>query len=145
MVIALSNVSRDLLNLRQALNPHQDVLTSFIEAGKKFFGIEFSNHLNSIFDEYYRIKHSISVNSETLNELRETNNSLLSTKQNEVMKIFTIMAFVTFPLMLVTSIFGMNTDYLPIVGHNFDFLIIIGIMAVLAIVFFIFFKYKKWL
>jgi magnesium transporter len=145
MVISISQVSRDLLNLRQALQPHHDILTSFAEAGKTFFGKEFSYHLESIIGEYYRIKNAIMTNTETLNELRETNNSLLSTKQNEVMKTLTIMAFVTFPLMLVTSLFGMNTRELPIVGYPHDFWIVVSIMAGLTLIFFWYFKYKKWL
>ncbi|MEX0652263.1 MAG: CorA family divalent cation transporter [Candidatus Paceibacterota bacterium] len=145
MVVALSNVSRDLLNLKQALTPHQEILTSFNEAGRIFFGDDFSNHLHSIMGEYYRIKNSISVHNDTLLELRATNNSLLSTKQNEVMKVLTIMAFVTFPLMLVSSLFGMNTAYLPIVGHQFDFWIIASIMVSITTLFFMYFKYKKWL
>lgn len=145
MVIALSNVSRDLLNLKQALTPHQEILTSFSDAGREFFGDDFSNHLSSIMGEYYRIKNSVVVHNDTLNELRETNNSLLSTKQNEVMKVLTIMAFVTFPLSLMASIFGMNTSYIPIVGSPFDFWIVIGIMGFATILMFIFFKKNRWL
>lgn len=145
MVIALSNISRDLLNLKQALNPHQEILTSFSNAGKIFFGNDFGNHLNSIIGEYYRIKNSILVHTDTLYELRETNNSLLSTKQNEVMKVLTIMAFITFPLSLIASIFGMNTSYLPLVGGPFDFWLVMGIMGFAGLLMFIFFKRNRWL
>jgi magnesium transporter len=81
---------------------------------------------------------------ESLHELRETNNSLLTTKQNETMKVFTILAFVTLPLSLIASIFEMNTRYTPIIGLPFDFWIIIGGMAVMSIAMFSFFKFKKW-
>lgn len=145
MVIALSKISRDLLNLKQALNPHQEILTSFSKVGKVFFGDNFGNHLNSIMGEYYRIKNNISVHTDTLHELRQTNNSLLTTKQNEVMKVLTIMAFVTFPLSLIASIFGMNTKHIPIVGGPFDFWIVMGIMGVAGLLMFIFFKKRHWL
>ena len=121
------------------------LLTSLSEAGRVFFGNDFSNHLNSILGEYFRIKNSMSVHNDTLYELRETNNSLLSTKQNEVMKVLTIMAFVTFPLSLIASIFGMNTKNIPIVGGAFDFWIVMGIMGFAAFMMFIFFKKRNWL
>jgi len=145
MVIALSNISRDLLNLKQALNPHQEILTSFGKVGRVFFGDNFGNHLNSIMGEYYRIKNSISVHTDTLSELRQTNNSLLTTKQNEVMKVLTIMAFVTFPLSLIASIFGMNTVHIPLVGGPYDFWIVMGIMGLTGLMMFTFFKRKHWL
>ena len=61
------------------------------------------------------------------------------------MKILTIMAFVTFPLSLIASIFGMNTSTLPVVGYEYDFWVIIGGMFMFTVIFFAFFKYKKWL
>ena len=61
------------------------------------------------------------------------------------MKVLTIMAFITFPLSVIASIFGMNTKTLPIVGVPHDFWIIMGIMVFATIMFFALFKYKKWL
>lgn len=145
MVVALSNVSRDLLNLKQALNPHHEVLNSFADVGKAFFGESFGKHINSIMGEYFRIKNTISTNLDTMYELRETNNSLLSTKQNEVMKVLTIMAFVTFPLSLIASIFGMNTQHMPIIGSQYDFWLVLGIMGIATFFMFVFFKKNHWL
>ena len=70
---------------------------------------------------------------------------MVSTKQNEVMKGLAIMAFVTFPLSLIATIFGMNTHYLPIVGMRGDFWVIIGAMLFLTACFFWYFKRKRWL
>ena len=145
MVISLSIVSKDLLNFKQALRLHKDVLESFEIAGLKFFGNLFLHEIKSIIGEYYRVNGTISAHIDSMRELRETNNSIVSTKQNEVMKVLTIMAFVTFPLALIASIFGMNTDYLPIVGHTNDFWIVISVMFIFTISIFILFKYKKWL
>ena len=145
MVVSLSIVSRDLLNLKQALSPHKDVLNSFEEVGLKFFGKDFTHQIRSIGSEYYKINNIIHTHSDSLKELRQTNDSLLTTKQNEVMKVLTIMAFVTFPLSLIASIFGMNTSTLPIVGGPNDFWIIMIIMVSFTVIMFTFFKYKKWL
>jgi Mg2+ and Co2+ transporter CorA len=45
----------------------------------------------------------------------------------------------------VAGVFGMNTKNTPFVGNVYDFWIIIAIMISLAVIFFGFFKYKKWL
>lgn len=145
MVVSLSIVSRDLLNFKQAMRAHKEVLNSFDEVGIKFFGEDFSHNARSIIGEYYRINSMISSHNDSLGELRQTNDSLLTTKQNEVMKTLTIMALVTFPLSLIASIFGMNTDFLPIVGHPNDFWVVMSIMLTLTLVMFVFFKYKKLL
>ncbi|MBI2046131.1 MAG: magnesium transporter CorA family protein [Parcubacteria group bacterium] len=145
MVFEISKVNRNLLNFRQATRPHQEVLSSFEVAGKKFFGEDFSYYLHAISGEYYKISNILESNRETLLGLRDTNDALLNTKTNEIMKTLTVMAFVTFPLMLISSIFGMNTKILPIVGMPNDFWVIISGMALATVSMFIFFKHKRWI
>ncbi|MBI5005460.1 MAG: magnesium transporter CorA family protein [Candidatus Lloydbacteria bacterium] len=145
MVFEISKVNRNLLNFRQATRPHQEVLASFEVAGKKFFGEDFSYYLHAISGEYYKISNILEGNRETLLGLRDTNDALLTTKTNEVMKTLTVMAFVTFALMLISSIFGMNTKILPIVGMPNDFWVIIIGIALATVSMFIFFKHKRWI
>jgi magnesium transporter len=145
MVIALSHEGRIIHDFRQALVPHREMLASLEPHTGRLFGAEFAFHLRSVEGALERIENTLENLRDSLTELRETNNSLLTTKQNEVMKTLTIMAFVTFPLMLVSSIFGMNTSYLPFVGLPGDFWFVIGIMAFLTALFFLYFKHKKWL
>ena len=145
MVIALSIAGRHILNLKQALDPHQDILASLVEHTKEFAGSEYLSRVRAIESIYYRSRKHVTRIWQTLSELRETNNSLLSTKQNEVMKIFTILAFVTFPLSLFASIFGMNTLNTPFVGQEHDFWIVVGIMGFATSIMFLFFRHKKWL
>ncbi|HZS42918.1 MAG TPA: magnesium transporter CorA family protein [Candidatus Paceibacterota bacterium] len=145
MVIELSQISRTLLDFKEATSVHKSVLDSLAIAGKKFFGPDFEYYLQSIISEYFKVHTEIQGSKEFVEELRTTNNSLLTTKQNEVMKTLTIMAFIFLPLSFIASIFGMNSDYLPIVGSPNGFWIILGSMLVIGLCIFSFFKYKKWL
>jgi len=145
MVEAISHVARDLLNLRQILEPHREVLHTLENEGSSFFGNDFVPFLKTLSNEYYKVHNHIMRLTESLHELRETNNSLLSTKQNETMKIFTILAFITFPLTLVAALFSMHTVATPIVGSPHDFWIIISMMLFAALCMLAIFKSRKWL
>jgi magnesium transporter len=145
MVFELSSVSRELLHFKHALSEHHEVLDSFATASLKFFGEEFAYHAQSIIGAYHRTARMVSSNVEFLAELRETNNSLLSTKQNETMRVLAIISFVTFPLVLVAAIFSMDAIHTPIIGNPYDFWIIIGLMLSIMFCFFLFFKSKHWL
>lgn len=145
MVSELSKMNRVILYFKESLLLHKEILTSFEQAGKSLFDKEFSYYLRAVLGEYYKVENTLQSARDYLNELRQTNDSLLSTKQNEIMKLLTIVSFITFPLTLISSIFGMNTQFLPIVGSDNDFMIVIGIMIALAIFLLLFFKHRKWI
>ncbi len=145
MVVEISLIGRILHDFRQALIPHREMLDSLEPVGERLLGVEFGYHLKSVISEYARVHRTLENLYTALLELRETNNSLLSTKQNDTMKTLTIMAFITFPLTLITGIFSMETTTKPIVGMQGDFWIILGIMAATMTIFFVVFKRKGWL
>ncbi|MDO8523682.1 MAG: magnesium transporter CorA family protein [bacterium] len=144
MVMAISSVSHELLNQKRVLVTHKEVLESLEQIGVSLFGESFGNYFRAMSAFHFRVYNHALALSDTVMELRSTNDSLLTARQNEVMRILTIMAFTTIPLTLIASIFGMNTRYLPIVGSPGDFWIITGIMALLAVSFIAYFKYKRW-
>ena len=72
-------------------------------------------------------------------------NTNLSNSANDVMKVLTIFAAIFIPLTFIAGIYGTNFDYLPELHYKFSYFIMLGIMAILAIVMLLFFKKKKWL
>lgn len=145
MVQELSEIGHDLLDFKQATKSHGEVLDAFSSAGQKFFGSDFEYHLNDIISEYRKTYNGIESNKDFLTELRETNDSLVSTQQNEIVKNLTVMAFLTLPASLIASIFNMSTSDMPIVGQAGDFWIIIIIMLAISICMFTYFKHKDWI
>lgn len=144
MVRAISESARDLLNIRQTVEPHREVLRALETDGAKLFGENFAPYLRALSNEYYRVHNHITRNTDSLHELRETNNSLLSTKENETMRVLTIMALLTFPLSLLVSILQIDTIHNPIRGLPYDFWIILGTVIVVALCMVAYFKHKKW-
>lgn len=145
MVTTISHLNRDLLNFKQAIRPHKEVLESFELAGTKFFGKSFEYHLRTIAGEYYKVSTILDGHRETLLELRDTNDSLLTTKTNEIMKTLTVTTFSMLPATLVVGVFGMNTLYTPLVENENGFWVIVGLVAVAVGSTYFFFKSKQWI
>ncbi len=144
MVKAISGVNRNLLNFTQATRHHKEVLESFEIAGKRLFGDEFSYYLRAIMGEYYKMASILTSYKETLSDLRVTNDSLLTTRTNEIMKVLTIITVVISPLAFVTALFSMNTRYIPLVGAPNDFWVVFGILLGVFFAMIAYFRYKKW-
>ncbi len=145
IIFELSKMSKRMIAFRHVIRSHEDVLKDVKVEFEAVFQHSYSAEVEDLQDTYNYLLRRLTTLFESLVDLRETNFALLTTKQNEVMKILTIMAFVTFPLSLLTSTFGMNTVSTPIVGDPGDFWIIVSIMVSAMVCFFIFFKYKRWI
>lgn len=144
MVVDISQMSQRLIMFRQTLTPHAYVLAEAKQHFSDLFGHTFTRSVTDIERTLDHLAHYLSALTATGIELRETNNTLLTTKQNDIMRILTIMASITFPLALFSSIFGMNTT-LPLGGEPGDFWIIIALMCTAAALLFIFFRHKHWM
>lgn len=145
MIKEVSLVKRDILDQRLITRPQKTILDSLLIKGSKFFGKDMEIYLNDLIGDHEKVWDALDNLKETIEALESTNNTLFESKLNEIMKLLTIMAFVTFPLSLFSSIFSMNTLYTPIVSGNNGFWILLGIMLGISFLFVIFFKIKKWL
>lgn len=145
MVIQLSAVHRDLLEFHRALRLHRGVLQSLGSTCEEFYGKDFRHYTDDIVGEYYKVEETLEDQKEMLTELRSTNDSLLTTKTNETMKLLTVTNFLILPAALVSSIFGMNAQGMPIIGTPHDFWKLLLIMLFVEALTVLFFRRKKLL
>lgn len=146
MVKKISSTSRKLLDFKQAVRFHRDILHSYESASTRLFGVDYGYYANLVTSEFNKVNSLLESNRDALSELQRTNDSLLSTKTNDIMRNFTIMTFVMMPLTIITGVFGMNTSSgLVFIQDKSDFLFVVGAMTLTGLVMFLFFKVRKWL
>ena len=144
MVRVLANVNRNLLDFRWATKSHRELLESLALAGQEFFGNDFAYYLKSIIGEQEKVWNTLEGHSETFNDLRNTNESLLSIKTNEITKALAIVAAVFLPVSLIGQIFGMTLTSIPLNNHPLGFVYVVSSMAAVILLTYGFFRHKKW-
>jgi len=144
MVERISLARRDILDFRKTIKPQKAILDSLKIRGVVFFGKKMKPYFMDIIGDYMRVWSLLENHKETIEALRETNDSLVSNRTNRIIRLLTIFSVIVFPLTLLASIFGMNTRFLPLVGHKYDFWIIAGFMLLAMLAMLLFFKRKKW-
>ncbi len=144
MVRPISTLTRELLTHKRLMASHEEVLKQFEAGGVKLFGNQFKNFMATMSAHHFRAFNRADMLMDALGELRNTNDSLLSTRQNEIMKNLTVMTFITAPLTLFAALFGMNIQEMPIIGSEHAFWSIVAIMAAIAVVLVAYFRYKHW-
>ena len=141
----LSFVRRDIIDFRRSLKPQQVALETLAVQGEILYGASSKPFFQELLGEYQKVWNLVENSKEAIDALYDNNVAVLNIKQNEAMRILSIMAFVTFPLVLFAQLFSMATVNTPIIGHKYDFWIIVVVMVLAAIGMFGFFKRKKWL
>jgi magnesium transporter len=144
LVTEISYVKTDIINLWKIISPQREVLKSLSEEGIKILGEEIQPYFIDILENYDQAKNNLEAYKETILSLENTNESLLSTKTNEIIRILTVFSVIFLPITLLVNMWGMNLT-VPFEESTRGFLIITGIIAAMTIFMIIYFKKKKWL
>jgi len=145
MVTTLSTLSRTVLDFRLSLETHGALLESLSSGGRAFFGDEFAFYLKSILADFATLDKTAASRLEVIRELRNTNNSLVSIRQNEIIQALTVIAVLALPLTVVSNLLPLEPVARLIIGHPADLWIILIIMAIIMVALYGYFKHKKWL
>lgn len=145
MVEDISKVNRVLINFWWCTRAHEELLSSFEIVAKSFWGDSFHYYVHSLTGEFKKINRMIEGYKEVIHGLRETNDSLLTAKTDQTMKVLTMPATIIFAISAIGTIFGMNVKNMPIVEHPNSFWIILGVMFLISASSMTYFWYKRWI
>jgi magnesium transporter len=70
---------------------------------------------------------------------------LINLEQNQIIKIFSVVAFVFLPPTLVASIYGMNFDFMPELHWPYGYPMALGLMVLSAVAPYLYFRGRGWL
>ncbi|ABE38508.1 magnesium transporter CorA family protein [Rhodopseudomonas pseudopalustris] len=70
---------------------------------------------------------------------------VVNLEQNNIIKLFSVMAVVLMPPTLIASVYGMNFKFMPELEWAHGYTMALGMMLAAAVVPYMFFKWKKWL
>ena len=146
MVEVLSGLSRELIDFRQTARVHRDIWADMLETeDKRLFGPGFDSYVRDLRDEFERIHELIANSRELVTDLRETNDSLLDTKQNDIMRTLTIVTFIFYPATFIASLFTIPAAFVPLVGSPNGWGAILLFMIAVTIGIWIYIKRRGWL
>lgn len=146
MVKVLSNLSRELIDFTQTIRIHEGIWEELTKSDNtSFFGKEFAVYMRDMRDEFNGIRELIANARELLTDLRKTNDSLLNTRQNDIIKLLATISFVFSPLIFISALFTIPAINVPIIEHGGGWYGILIFMIVLSGILWWYFKKKKWI
>jgi magnesium transporter len=140
----LSNVKQEIISYRKIIKPERSTLRTLERQVERFLPEDLELYFDDIVDASERIWDVLDNYKEVVEALEDTNESVISHRQNDVLRVLTVVTVILLPLTLITGIFGMNVHF-PGFESSAAFWVLAGFMLGLAVGLTAFFRFKRWL
>ena len=140
----ISNVKQEIINFRKTVRPQRPVLRGLERTKQRYLAEDMELYWDDIVDASERIWDMLENYKEVVEALEDTNESVLSHRQNDVLRALTAATVVFMPLTLVASIWGMNVR-VPGEGELVGFFVVLAGMVALLCTVIAVFKRQGWL
>jgi magnesium transporter len=144
IVTDISKVKQEIISYRKIIKPQRPALRLLERHIERFLPENLELYFDDLVDASERIWDLLDNYKEVVEALEDTNESVISHRQNDILRILTIFSVILLPLTLISGIFGMNVLF-PGEHTHAAFWAIVGLMIATIAGMIGFFKYKRWL
>src|ERR671910_1175702 len=128
----ISKTKQEIISYRKIIKPQRPILRLLERHVERFLPEELELYFDDLVDASERIWDLLDNYKEVVEALEATNESAISHRQNDVLRLLTIISVTMLPLTVITGLFGMNVDY-PGEGGTLAFWVIVaGMVAVVT-------------
>ena len=114
-------------------------------AGSALLGATEKAAAHVLLEDIRSLREVAAVQADKVRFLLDATLGVINIRQSDVIKIFSVVAFVFLPPTLIASIYGMNFKHMPELDCTWGYPLALGLMVVSALVPYFLFKWKKWL
>jgi magnesium transporter len=139
----ISNVKQEIISYRKIIKPERATLRVLERHTRRFLPEELEVYFDDIVDAAERIWDLLDNYKEVVEGLESTNESVISHRQNDILRVLTIFSVVLLPLTLITGIFGMNVTF-PGFDTSEAWWAIVGVMVAVLAGVLSWFRYKRF-
>jgi magnesium transporter len=104
-----------------------------------------SNATKAALRDLKSLEEDASFKAQKIQFLLDTTLGLINLAQNDVIKLFSVLAVIFMPPTVIASIYGMNFKQMPELEWHWSYPLAILLMVCAAIGPYLFFRWKKWL
>jgi magnesium transporter len=145
MVERLYDLKRELITLRLAIAPAQDISSQLEQSYPSLIRDEVRPYLRDVHDHVVRVKESSDAMNEMVSAAVTVNLSMESVGQGEVVKKLAGWAALLAAPTLITSWYGMNFRHMPEIAWPYGYGLVAGATALVCIVLYRVLRHAHWL
>jgi len=141
----LFEVRRHLLVFRRAVVPLREVVASLMRREVSWIDEHTAIQLQDVYDHVLRAVDLLDGQRELMGNAVDAHLAIISNRMNSVMKKMTSWGAILLVSTLVAGIYGMNFKHMPELRWRFGYPYALGLMAIVTVTGYRYFKRKDWL
>jgi len=142
---AILQLKRSALRIHRIAAPQRDVLNRLSRGEFRAIGEQARIFYRDVYDHIMRIEDLNQSLRDRASDALSTYLSSVANRQNETMRVLSIVATIFLPLMLVAGIYGMNFEHMPELKWSWGYFGVIGFMATVIVSALLWFRARNWM
>ncbi len=136
---------RRLLLLRRKIAPVRDVVNSLLRRNHDLIPSELWPYFHDLFEQVARTLDLIDLSRDMLSSMLDAHLTIASNRLNEVMKFLAVISTILMSISVISGIYGMNFKFMPELGEKWGYPFALGLMVVVSLLEYLFFRRRGWI
>lgn len=142
--LELLHLKKELLTMHNYYEQLLDITDAIEENENELFNDDKLIYIMNVSNKIQRLREDTDSLSSSVNHLQDAYSSSLDIKLNNVMKRFTVITSIFFPLTLIVGWYGMNFRAMPEFAWKYGYVYVIALSVIVVSVLIFISKKKKW-
>ncbi|NPA42076.1 MAG: magnesium/cobalt transporter CorA [Aquificae bacterium] len=131
------------ITLRESINEKIRILSRFLKS--PLINAQTKRELKIVLDDLSTLLDYTSFYMEKIESIQNSLLGLITIRQNEAVKVFTVLATIFLPATLIASIFGMNFENMPELSWKYGYPYSLALMVLVTLALLLWVRRKGWL
>lgn len=145
VIARIHRLRSEFYMLRKAVWPHRELFNSLVRDTGNRFDKETLAYLRDCYDHTIQIIDSVDTCREIASDIRDYHFAQVGLRQNEIMKVLTIVSSLFIPLGFIAGLYGMNFEGMPELKWSFGYPLVLTVMGSVASGMMFYFWKRGWL
>ena len=141
---SINLLKHELSDLGRYIRPAREMIMSLVKLDSDFITPKNDKHYKELQDNINQAVELLDYYRELLYDELNIYHSSMSTRLNDIMALLTVFSVVFIPLTFIVGVYGMNFDHMPELHLRYGYIIVWGVMVLIAAGMLWYFKRKKW-
>lgn len=139
------SVKRLVLSLRRHVGPEREVFNILTNRPSVLLSPDSQIYFRDIYDHVLRINDSIDTYRDLLSSVLDSYLTQVSNRLGRITKGLSVVATFSIPFVVMSGMWGMNVDNIPLAKHPHAFWWMLGLQVILGVLLFVFLRIRKLL